>query len=565
MSAILLLFTLAAAVQAPQPTVPPSPSTQTRPAPRDPRQPAQTGTSVIKGRVLAGDTGRPLRRAAITATAPELGTDNRTVSTGLDGRYEIKDLPAGRYTIRVQRSGYLPLQYGQRRPLEAGKPLQLGDKQAAENIDFTLPRTGVISGRVTDELGDPIANVSVFAMRSMWFEGQRKLVPASGPRTVTDDDGEYRIRALNPATYFVMAVSNDTWTQAAGDRQDVMSYAPTYHPGAASASEARAVAVGVGQRLIGIDIALVPGRAARLAGIARDSQGRPLQNVNVEQSFRGPTGASFSSVGNASVLPDGTFIVRDVPPGEYALNASATGSAESVRQPIVVTGEDVDGIILTATSGWRISGQVIAEDGTAPPIPRERLRVTGRMISWPFGRGTPGARNPSDDLVAEDWTFRTTALFGAAQIRVAGLPEGWGVKGIYREGRDITDTIEDLASGEELAGVQIVLTDRLSTVSGQLADQKGAPLGDGTVLVFADDPQRWTDGSRWVASARPDQSGRYQFRGLPAGAYLAIALEYVEEGIWNDAVYLDSIRHRAERFVLGDAATQTLALKIAVP
>ena len=72
----------------------------------------------IKGRVVAGDSGRPLRRAVITVTSPALGTENRTASTGLDGRYEIKDLPAGRYTIRVQRSGYLGLQYGQRRPLE---------------------------------------------------------------------------------------------------------------------------------------------------------------------------------------------------------------------------------------------------------------------------------------------------------------------------------------------------------------------------------------------------------------------------------------------------------------
>src|SRR5215207_123746 len=143
--------------------------------------------------------------------------------------------------------------------------------------------------------------------------------------------------------------------------------------------------------------------------------------------------------------------------------------------------------------------------------------------------------------------------------------DGWGVKAIYREGRDITDTIADLASGEELGGVQVVLTDRLSTVSGQLVDQKGAPVADGTVLVFADDPQRWTDGSRWVAAVRPDHSGQYQFRGLPAGPYLAIALDYVEEGIWNDAAYLESIRHRAERFVLGDAATQALVIKVGTP
>jgi hypothetical protein len=134
-----------------------------------------------------------------------------------------------------------------------------------------------------------------------------------------------------------------------------------------------------------------------------------------------------------------------------------------------------------------------------------------------------------EDLPAGRYTVRVQ--------RSGSLPlqYGCGVKAIYRQGRDITDTVADLASGEELGGVQVVLTDRLSTVSGQLVDQKGAPVADDTVLVFADDLQRWTDGSRWVAAARPDQRGQYQFRGLPAGPYLAIALDYVEEGIWNDA------------------------------
>src|SRR6266536_957442 len=117
--------------------------------PRDNRggTPAVTGTASIKGRVFTGDTNRPLRRARITLSAPELWRDQRSTSTNADGRYEIKDLPAGRYTIRVARSGYLPLQYGQRRPLEQGKPLQLVERQAMENIDFTLPRSSVITGR----------------------------------------------------------------------------------------------------------------------------------------------------------------------------------------------------------------------------------------------------------------------------------------------------------------------------------------------------------------------------------------------------------------------------------
>jgi hypothetical protein len=60
--------------------------------PRDaPRAPAQIGTAVIRGRVFAADTGRPLRRANVSVNAPELGSEPRQTSTGIDGRYEIKE------------------------------------------------------------------------------------------------------------------------------------------------------------------------------------------------------------------------------------------------------------------------------------------------------------------------------------------------------------------------------------------------------------------------------------------------------------------------------------------
>src|SRR5262249_34295115 len=105
----ILLITLAVA----SPSigqVGPAPTTPT--APRDVRPSAQNGTAVIRGRVIAGDTRRPLRRAQITVSSPELGRDSRSSSTDADGRYEVKDLPAGRYTVTVRRAGYLSLRYG---------------------------------------------------------------------------------------------------------------------------------------------------------------------------------------------------------------------------------------------------------------------------------------------------------------------------------------------------------------------------------------------------------------------------------------------------------------------
>jgi protocatechuate 3,4-dioxygenase beta subunit len=137
-----------------------TPTAAAQTPPRDAAESAKTGTAIIRGRVLAADTGKPLRRARIQLTAPELAGAPRNTSTDADGRYEFMELPAGRFTIRVTRSGYLSLAYGQRRPREAAKPLQLADQEVLERVDVALPRMAVISGRIVDEMGDPIEGVN---------------------------------------------------------------------------------------------------------------------------------------------------------------------------------------------------------------------------------------------------------------------------------------------------------------------------------------------------------------------------------------------------------------------
>ena len=70
------------------------------------------------------------------------------------GAFQIVDLPAGRYTVTVSKSGFVSLAYGQRRPLQPGTPVQLAEGQEIRNVDVRLPRGSVITGRVYDETGD---------------------------------------------------------------------------------------------------------------------------------------------------------------------------------------------------------------------------------------------------------------------------------------------------------------------------------------------------------------------------------------------------------------------------
>src|SRR5262249_26336670 len=350
------------AIQGPRPGAPP----RDRPA-------VATGTAVIRGRIFAADTGRPLRRARITATAPELAGDRRSPRTAMDGRSELAELPAGRYTIRVTRSGYIPLNYGQRRPLEQGKPLQLMDRQAIDNVDFSLPKGGVIRGQIVDELNEPVADVPVLAMRSMCWQGRRRTVPVGG-LTRTDDAGEYRIVGLAPGTYFVMANLRETWTVNENGEQKTMGYAQTYFPGTASLSDARRVTVEIGKDAVNTNFSLMPGRAANISGTAFDGQGNPMVSrpVALLQEMAGPQGGFMMLGGNAMTAGDGTFTLKNISPGQYRMRVQAVNDSgarpvpEVATLPITVDGADITGVVLNTSVGWSFSGRVLTDNGRLP-------------------------------------------------------------------------------------------------------------------------------------------------------------------------------------------------------
>ena len=124
--------------------------------PRDNRGPAPTGTARLRGRVVAADSGMPLRRAQVASFSAE-GQTRRVTTTDAEGRYEFVELPAGRFSVSATKAGYVSLQFGQRRPFESGTPVTLADGEVAERIDFSLPNGSVIIVRVTDDFGEPLA------------------------------------------------------------------------------------------------------------------------------------------------------------------------------------------------------------------------------------------------------------------------------------------------------------------------------------------------------------------------------------------------------------------------
>src|SRR6185436_17662356 len=257
-----------------------------RDTPAQPESAVRLPGGRITGRVLASDNGRPVKRARVFISAAEL-PGGRGMLTDDSGVFDFTELPGGRYTLTVSKSGFVSLSYGQRRPLQAGTPLQLAEDQQIKGIQFQLPRGSVIGGRVLDEDGDAMPGVVVRVMRYQYQQGERRLTAAGTAQT--DDRGQFRVWGLMPGDYYINAVmrgggfggfggafgpggafagrgGRGSGAAPGGNEQDQTNYAPTYYPGVPSVNEAKPITIGLSQEMLDVNFGMQLVKIARITG-----------------------------------------------------------------------------------------------------------------------------------------------------------------------------------------------------------------------------------------------------------------------------------------------------------
>jgi hypothetical protein len=538
-----------------------------RTGPRDNQAP-QTGTARLRGRIVGGESGQALRRAVVRLQGQEF-REGRVASTDEEGRWEIKDLPAGRYNLTASKGGYVQLNYGQRRPFERGRPIELADGQTLENVNFNLPRGAVIAGRVIDEFGEPVADAMVSALHYRSFNGRRRLVPV-GRFGSTDDMGHFRLFGLAPGDYYVSATLQSMGMMGFGAQgENSVGYAPTYYPGTGSAQQADRISVGLGGETSGITFSLLPVRTAKVSGMALDSSGKPMAGAFVmlmADQRTGDGGFMMFGAGGNQVKDDGTFVISNVTPGDYVVRAMAGGPRrgdddESATASVSVGGEDVTGVMLVGTKGTSLRGQVVVQPASAATGIKPTdvsVNVMAKDPDAPMMFMGPMMRDRVDD----DWSFEVKALQSPALIRAFRTPPGYSLKAVLLNGIDVTDSGVTFKAGEAVNGLQVVLSTTSSGIAGAVTDDRGKPAVDYAAIVFAEDSAKWGFMSRHVGLARPDQQGGFQVKNLPPGHYLAVAVDAVEEGQETDPEFLERLRSLATPFILSEGEQRSVSLKL---
>jgi hypothetical protein len=397
------------------------------------------------------------------------------------------------------------------------------------------------------------------------FVGDREVastVPGVRERR-SDDRGQYRLYGLLPGTYLVTASIDAAVSSSERGRSG--GYAPSYYPGTANIGEAWPVRVDIDRDVHGAHIVLAPSAAVRISGTVRDSRGNGLKGLMVLATSRW---SRHIATDPRTTPVNGTFVLSNVPPGDYVLQATSVSDAadptEFVAQYIRVADADVS-VSLTTQPGATMSGRVTMEGGPPAEDPSEFLVPVPADLDRSPLAGTRYIRG-----VESGGRLTLRGLHGPIRLLLSGAPPGWYLKSVTINGRDATDVPYDFTFGNgSRAHANIVISPNGGAIRGRVVDERSANVSEYTVVVFAADRAKRFPLSPYTKFARPSQDDLFEVSGLPPGEYRVAAVSSLDAtegaGDWQNPAVLDKLSPGAQRVAVGEGDVRDVTIPIATP
>lgn len=537
--------------------------------------PAQV-TASLEGTVVRAGTSTPVIRALVTI-------GNARTMTDESGRFVMRNIQPGRYRVTATHNSYLPAQYGDRR---RAAEITLMPGQVTRDVVIAMIAKGAISGRVYDRYGDPVTNATVQALKYVYQDGRRILVPLDNART--NDLGEYRLFWLAPGPYIISAAPPESPCADAScsmlieNRNATSGPAPViggtvrldgriaipapdsgetrlpvYYPGTTDASMASLIDLPPGINFTGVDLMITESRAVRVVGrVVNGVTGQSILRGSVMLVPRRGTIATGSTQRSA-VSNMGAFEFRHMAPGSYELVATssdaATGQVLAASASLEIAGRDIDGLTLVLQSQIAISGRIMvesAETGSGINLSGARVELRREPFTSELLTLLP--------TVSADGMFTIGGVTpGDHRLRV----ELRGFRAYVKSARlGGIDALNPPFRIDVPSQLEIVLSLNPASVDAVVFDDAQKPCSDATAVLVPDPPRR----QRFdlYDSVKSDASGRVHFDSVAPGDYRLFAWDEVPADAWQDPDFLRLYEDRGRPIHLAEGSRESVEVRL---
>lgn len=476
--------------------------------------PAKSSTATISGKVTLKTKG--LAGIVVTARSKNYSGPDRTrlrATTDQTGKYRITNVPQGTYTVAPMSPGLVQ----ENALFEKSVVIEEGDD--VEDVNFSMVRGGVITGKITDADDKPMVEEHIFLLP---VDGPYAETPYYSGGIITDDRGVYRAFGLRPGKYKVYVGQGDSRLPA-GPRM----YRQTFYPSVTDAAKATVVEVTEGSEATDIDIIMGrPFTAFKVTGKIVDGEtGKPMPNIRYG-IFHGTSEGSGQSTSGLSTNANGEFKFEGVMPGKYSVFIAPEMNAEVRAEPVPfeVVDQDITNLVVKTVKGSSVSGVVVLEgvedSGAISKIGNLFVSAMSERNEGLLQRGSSGA-------VGSDGSFRFGGLSpGVVHFGVGARGFGGGNKqvALVRIERDgiVQPNSISIKDGEQVTGVRLIIKTLTATIRGQVKFEDGELSANARMSIWlqpVDDGRSLNRTMYMNSNPQIDSRGKFLIEGVAGGTY----------------------------------------------
>jgi len=513
---------------------------------------ASTGPFRIAGTVVSASSATPLGQALVSIVNTKNSRDAQSMVTSEDGRFEFKQLKAGKYSLQGARRGFVTGAYDQHEQFSTA--IVTGAGVDTENLVLRLSPSAVLAGKVIDESGEPVRHANVTLYREDHSAGVSRIVRFSGD--TTDDRGSFEFAPLDPGTYYVSAVAtpwyavhpvsvrrdNPPASAAPVDRHLDVAYPTTYYADVTESDDALPIPARGGDRLE-IEIHLSPVPALHLlVHVPENSQQGGSMPILHKREF---DSTEFIRYDGAQAVSPGLLELTGVPAGKYSvrmLSSEPGKRGQASEIDLTSDGQELETASAEPMSTVKVSVQMPAGEKLPQELAIALRDSAGRIVAF-HPVDAKGEVN-FGDLAAGKYV-----VLAPSRNRV------YSVVRISSEGSDAPGHTLNLAPG---AAVSVTVSLAGGSVSVQGFVKRGEKGVPGAMVVLV--PENAESSRDRFRRDQSDLDGSFKLPSVIPGAYTVFAIENGWDLDWSQPGVIARYTPQGQKLTISGGGQRSIHL-----